>query len=109
MTLSQRWLVKDRVGNPIYLTEERWAHIIEAENHPELREHESELQETICSGSRKQDSLNPRKYRYSHAFDRLPPDNTHLVVIVLFGFRETESGQPEPNNYITTAYLKEIG
>jgi hypothetical protein len=109
MTQGQRWLVKDRWGNPIYITEERWAHIIELGNHHELLEYELELKQTIQYGARKQDSLNPRKYRYSQRFDGLPPDNTHVVAIVLFGFRENESGQPEPNNYVTTAYLKEIG
>jgi hypothetical protein len=60
-------------------------------------------------GNRKQDLLNPLKYRYLKAFDYLPKDNTHLIAIVLFRFRETEAGQPEPNNYVVTAYQKEIG
>jgi hypothetical protein len=36
-------------------------------------------------------------------------DNTHIIAIVLFGFSEDDAGQPVPNNYITTAYQKEIG
>ncbi len=109
MASGRRWSVQDRYGNEIYLTEERWQHIISSENHPELAEHEPDLQETVRNGARHQDPLNPRKYRYSKTFDDLPLDNTHIIAVVLFGFVETESGYPEPNNYITTAYMKEIG
>jgi hypothetical protein len=31
---GKRWMVPARDGNPIYLTEERWQHIVEAGNHP---------------------------------------------------------------------------
>jgi len=58
---------------------------------------------------RKQDSLNPHKYRYVKAFEDLPEGNTHIVAIVLFRFRGSEVGEPAPNNYIVTAYQKEIG
>ncbi len=33
---GKRWIVQDREGNSIYLTEERWGHIIDADNHPEM-------------------------------------------------------------------------
>ncbi len=36
-------------------------------------------------------------------------DRHGIVAIVLFAFVEVEDGYPEPNNYITTAYMKEIG
>jgi hypothetical protein len=42
------------------------------------------------------------------AFDGLDEDNTHIVVVALFRFRENEDGRPIPNNYIVTAYQKEI-
>jgi len=35
--------------------------------------------------------------------------NTHIVAIVLLRFKEDEQGEPVPNNYIVTAYQKEIG
>jgi hypothetical protein len=105
---GRRWTIHDRHGNAIYLTDERWAHIIEAINHPEMEAYEEELQETIQRGQRKQDSLNPQKYRYSRAFDTLPEYNTHIVAIVLFRFTE-ENGTIQPNNYIVTAYMKEVG
>lgn len=109
MTNGQIWTVRDRYRNDVYLTGERWQHIIEPINHPDMIHFTAELQETIRSGHRKQDPLNPQKYRYSKAFDSLDNDNTHIVAIVLCRFREGEGGYPEPNNYIVTAYQKEIG
>jgi hypothetical protein len=103
-----RWSLYDRHGSHIYLTEERWEHMIERINHPEMADYEEELQETIRSGQRKQDTLNPRKYRYIKAFDDLAEDNTHIIAVVLFTYREDESGRPTPNNYIVTAYQKEM-
>ncbi len=102
-----RWSIRDRDSNEIYLTAERWEHITEPSNHPEMLSYENELQETVRSGRRKQDSLNPQKYRYSKTFDRLAAGNTQLVAIVLFRFREDVSGTLVPNNYIVTAYQKE--
>lgn len=63
----------------------------------------------IQSGKRKQDTLNPQKYRYVKTFENLAEDNTHIIAIVLFRFKEGEVGEPAPNNYIVTAYQKEIG
>lgn len=108
MVEGRRWLVYDRLGNPIYLTNERWEHIIDPNNHPEMADWEDALKETIATGTRKQDSLNPRKYRYSKAFARLAEDNTHIVAIVLFSFIEDEGGQLVENNYAVTAYQKEV-
>lgn len=108
MTTPRRWTVHDRYGNAIYLTEERWEHITEPINHPEMADYEEELKETIRRGQRKQDTINPQKYRYSRAFDSLSDYNTHIVAIVLFRFSE-ENGTLLPNNYIVTAYMKEVG
>jgi len=109
MTAGRRWIVRDRYDNEIYLTHERWEHIIDPINHPDMAEYEEQLKETVRTGTRKQDQLNPRKYRYSKAFNHLAEDNTHIIAIVLFGFGENKAGQPVPNNYITTAYQKEVG
>ncbi|MBV6397200.1 MAG: hypothetical protein HFACDABA_02808 [Anaerolineales bacterium] len=109
MTSSIRWRVQDRYGNSVYLTQERWDHIIDPLNHPEMEGYEEELKETVQSGARKQDSLNPQKYRYSKEFNNLPADNTHIVAIVLFGLHERGVGEIESNNFIVTAYQKEIG
>ncbi len=109
MTVGKRWTVRDRYGNDIYLTQERWEHIIQPTNHPEMSAHEEQLKETIRLGHRKQDPLNPRKYRYSKAFTGLAEGNTHIVAIVLFQFIEGENRKPVPNNRIVTAYQKEMG
>jgi hypothetical protein len=109
MAQSIRWTVKDRFGNRVYLTQERWEHIIESTNHPEMEDYEEELKETVQTGARKQDPLNPQKYRYTKSFDHLPSHNTHVVAIVLFGLRENNVGEIETNNFIATAYQKEIG
>ena len=109
MTSSIRWTVQDRYGNSIYLTQERWEHIIESVNHPEMENYEEELKEAIKMGSRKQDSLNPQKYLYSKEFDNWPAQNTHIVAIVLFRLRGGNNGEIISNNFIVTAYQKEIG
>jgi len=109
MPAGRRWVVRDRYGNDIYLTHERWKHVVEAMNHPEMSAYEEHLKETIQSGKRKQDSLNPQKYRYVKLFNDLAEDNTHIIAIVLFRFSEGPGGEPVPNNYIVTAYQKEIG
>ena len=71
--------------------------------------HEEHLQDTIRSGQRRQEALQPQKYRYVKAFDDLAAENTHLVAIVLCRFTEGAGGRPVPNNYIVTAYQQEIG
>ncbi len=108
MTDGKRWTVQDRYDREIYLTHERWRHIIDPTNHPEMARYEDQLKETIQRGMRRQDVPNPQKYQYSKAFDGLAKTNTHIVAIVLFRFSESESGQPAPNNYIVTAYQKEM-
>lgn len=70
--------------------------------------YEEQLKETLRSGVRQQDSLNPLKYRYVKAFTDLVQDNTHLVAIVLFRFRPDETGKLLPNNYVVTAYQKAV-
>lgn len=106
--LSIRWSVRDKQGNLIYLTPERWEHIIDSSNHPEMTAYEDALKETIQLGKRTQDPLNPQKYRYSMAFNHLAEYNTHLIAIVIFRLHE-QNGQFLPNNYIVTAFQKEIG
>lgn len=109
MRAGRRWSIRDRYGNTIYLTHERWEHIAAPTNHPEMALHEEQLKETLQSGHRRQNALNPQKYRYIKAFDALPEDNTHIVAIVLFRFSRSDDGTPVPNNYIVTAYMAELG
>ena len=105
---DKRWVVQDRFGNEIYLTQERWGHIVDPFNHPEMEVYENVLQTTLRQGKRRQEPLNPRKYRYYHFFDGLPDEVNHIVVIVLFGFDVDENGQVVPNNYVATAFFKYI-
>jgi hypothetical protein len=67
------------------------------------------LKDAVRSGTRKQDPINPHKYRYVKAFDDLAEDNTHIIAIVLSRSKEYQEGEIRPNNYIVTAYQKEIG
>jgi hypothetical protein len=105
---GKRWTIKDRRGNTVYLTQERWKHIIDATNHPEMKDYEEYLKTTIKKGKWRQEPLNPRKYRYYHQFDDLPDDVNHVVTIVLFGFDINEHGKTIPNNYVVTAFFKHI-
>jgi hypothetical protein len=105
---GKRWTMQDRDGNLIYLTEERWQHIIAVDNHPEMADYEEHLQTIIQQGRRRQEPLNPRKYRYVGSFDDLPAGFNHLVGIVLFGLDVTAQGKMVPHNFIATAFLTHI-
>jgi hypothetical protein len=72
-----------------------------------MEEYEEELKDTAKTGTRKKDSLNPQKFRYSKKFDKLSADNTHIVAIVLFRINESGNGEVASNNFIVTAYQKE--
>jgi hypothetical protein len=105
---GRRWTVHDRYGNRIYLTQERWEHIIHDANHPEMEAYEEYLKMTLQQGQRRQEPLNPRKYRYSYFFKDLPNEANTVVVIVLFGFDMNKLGQTTPNNFVATAFFKHI-
>ena len=105
---GKRWTVYDRDGNPIYLTHERWRHIVDDNNHSELLAYEEHLKLTLRKGRRRQEPLNPRKYRYTYPFDDLEADANHIVVIVLFGYDVDEQGETLPNNFVATAFFKHI-
>ncbi len=103
---GRRWTVQDRDANSIYLTQERWSHIVK--HHPEMADFEEHLRVTVRRGRRRQELLNPRKYRYLYPFDDLPEEFNHVVAIVLFGFDVASEGQTSPNNYVATAFMKHI-
>ncbi len=98
----QKWTIQDRYGNSIYLTEERWHHILESR--PELESYFAQFLETLRTGRRKQDPLIPNEYRYYKRFEALFPDNNHLVVIVIFKTTLDEQGQYQPNNFVVTGW-----
>ena len=93
--------VSDPWGNEIYLTDERWQHILET--HEEMIIFREYLFETLRTGQRRQDAFDPNKYKYSKKFTDLPADFTHVVVIVKFSRRVTMRGETS-NNFVLTAY-----
>jgi hypothetical protein len=100
------WTVQDRYGNTIYLTAERWQHIVESR--PELEPHFDLFLETLRTGRRQQDTMIPNKYRYYRRYDELLPENNHLVLIVVFHTGLNEQGQYVPNNFVVTGWATYI-
>jgi hypothetical protein len=101
-----RWTVEDRYGNTIYLTEERWRHILESR--PELESHLNLFLEVLRTGRRQQDPLLPNEYRYYKRFDALLPENNHLIMIVVFRKKLDDSGEYVPNNFVVTGWANYI-
>jgi hypothetical protein len=58
-TERRRWQVRDRYGNAIYMTAERWNHALVSR--PWLAEFLNETLETLRQGRRRQNPLNSRK------------------------------------------------
>lgn len=97
-----RETVQDRLGNEIYLTDERWGHILEL--HDEMDGYREHVFTTLRTGRRQQDAFDPSKYTYMKPFSDLPPDFTHVVVVVKFSRRENLRGNEQANNFVLTAY-----
>ncbi len=95
----------DRYGHDIYLTDERWRHIIE--QHPEMINYKPHLVRTIRDGKRNQHHLQLDTFVYTKRFDDLPRGMTHVFVIVKFGFINLQDGSVS-NNFVLTAYQKKI-
>jgi hypothetical protein len=102
----EKWTVQDRYGNTIYLTEERWHHILESR--PELEPFFDEFLEAIRTGRRRQDALIPNEYRYFKPFDELLPENNHLVAVVIFKILLDDAGNYVSNNFAVTGWAKYI-
>lgn len=100
------WTEQDRYGNTIYLTAERWQHILSSR--PELEAYLEQFLETLHTGHRKQDTMIPNEYRYFKEFDELLPDNNHLVAIVVFKTQIDGMGSCIPNNFVVTGWAKYI-
>ena len=106
MSKGKFWTRQDRYGHQIYLTRERWAHIIDPDNHPEVAPYFAYVAETIRRGRRKQEPYDPNSYRYYRAFPDLPDDNTHLVVCVRFRWHTAPDGTVRQEKFVTTAYFQ---
>jgi hypothetical protein len=94
--------ISDRWGNNIYLTDERWEHIVET--HDEMVGYRTHIFTTLCSGQRRQDAFDPSKYKYTKRFTDLPEEFTRLVVVVKFTQRKDALGTEGANNFVLTAY-----
>ena len=94
--------VRDRNGRLVYLTDERWQHIIEF--HPEMLYFKSHIFTTIRTGERKQDPIEHTIYSYYREFDDLEKGFNHLIVIVKFAL----AADGAPNNFVLTAFQKFI-
>jgi len=95
--------VADRYGNQIYLTDERWTHIVNT--HPEMDSLMNNLLLTLQTGRRKQEPLDSSKYKYYKRFDILETGYNHIVVVVKFSEKvEEDTKNRISNNFVLTAY-----
>ena len=97
-------IIRDKNGNEIYITDERWEHI--HERHPEIDGYEEYVLRTLRLGRRRQQPLEPDVYKYSASYSDLPESNTEIIVVVKFGMKTTECGQEKTSNFVITAYMK---
>lgn len=89
--------VQDKYGNVIYLTDERWEHIVE--RHPVLKDHKEKVLSVVRSSDHSRHDVKWNVFLYRKAFVEVSPLHTHIEVAVVF---DTKLGQP--NNFIVTAY-----
>jgi hypothetical protein len=106
MPAGKAWTVRDRYGNEIYLTWERWSHIIDPDNHAEVEPFFDRVAETIRLGRRRQDPYDVNGYQYYRAYPDLPDDNNHLGVCVRFRWRTEPDGSVQEEKFVTTAYFQ---
>ncbi len=99
---SDRWDLYDRYGNKLYMTAERWLHA--QEKRPWLTDYLDQVLETIRRGRRRQDPLNPRKYKYYWPVSGLEPEYNHLIVVVLFNTQTDEAGHTISNSYVVNVW-----
>ncbi len=98
----RQWVLYDRDGREIYLTEEQWAHIISG--HRELRHHLDDVLNTIRQGRRRQQPTDPNSYVYRLRCDSLRPPYNGIMVVVAFRFESDEQGKLMANNFVVTAW-----
>jgi hypothetical protein len=101
-TVMRRWIVQDREGREIYLTEERWEHIVTG--HPELREHLDDVLMTVRQGHRQQQPHDPQAYVYRKPCSSLRPPYNGILVVVVFRLQADSDGRWQPNNFVITAW-----
>jgi hypothetical protein len=67
-TSAKRWMVYDRDSNPVYLTDERWQHIVDHENHPEMQAFEEHLKNTLRLGQSSSGTVKPTELSLLSSF-----------------------------------------
>jgi hypothetical protein len=87
------WMVQDRTGRAIYLTEERWQHIVS--RHHALAGHLDDVLKTLQFGRRRQDAVQPFKYFYRRRCKTLPGHYNSITVVIL---------SRGDNRYVVTAW-----
>jgi hypothetical protein len=98
----KQWTITDKAGHEIYLTDERWGHIVS--KHSELRAHREDVLDTIRLGRRKQTKRDPRSYCYYRRVTNLRPPYNAIVVLVAFRYHAVREAEPLPNNFVVTAW-----
>ena len=94
--------VQDRDGREIYLTEERWEHIVNS--HSELKNHLQEVLDTVRRGRRRQQPHDPQAFIYRLRCDKLRPPFNGILVVVAFHFElKGDNGKMVSNNFIVSA------
>ncbi|HHH42028.1 MAG TPA: hypothetical protein ENK56_08505 [Chloroflexi bacterium] len=92
---GKAWIVKDRYGHEIYLTWERWSHIVEF--HPEMEPFFEAMRRIVRTARRRQDPLNPHKWFYvGWEVEGLQEWNNCIVVVVVL--------RPPKDRFVVTAY-----
>jgi hypothetical protein len=94
-------IVHDQWGNEIYLTDERWQHIIS--RHPDKTGCRQQLLLTIRTGQRREVAIGSNKYQYWKKFHHLRPGKKRIRAIVQFETKKSGTSLL-PNNFVVTAY-----
>ncbi len=99
---GKKWVIRDRYGHEIYMTEERWGHALRF--HSELEDHLDDVLDTLRTGRRRQKPLTPNEYKYFKRCDTLPLNYNCIVVVVAFTERKQPDGTFIANNFVKTAW-----
>ncbi len=100
--MPPKWVVQDRNGASIYLTRERWNYILSY--HEELEGLLDEVLNTVRYGRRRQEPLDPARYKYYRPCPALPPGYNTMVVVVKFAIEHRAEGAFGSNNFVITAW-----
>lgn len=99
----RKWSVHDSDGREIYLTEERWEHIVSG--HSELQNHLEDVLNTVRRGRRRQQPQDPQAYVYRLRCGTLRPPFNGILVVVVFRFAPSENnGDIVANNFVVSAW-----